>query len=350
MGVFVIMYVIMFITWGGSDVFPKKNRSMIICVICGLILWLIQSFRGFSVGTDLIVYIPFFENIAYREYTSNDIEIGYFFFNKIIYNRISEDPSVFLSIVSATLLIPITIIIKRYSKNPALSFIIFASFVVYIFSFSALRQTIAIGFTTLSYIFVEKKKILPFLGLVILATLFHTTAIIFIIVYPLCNWVTMTWKKYLICFCIGGGLLFSLKTVINFILPILFSEKQEHYMGYYSDEVTPAYNLAILIFLFFLATFFVKRPTKTDLNMRMIIFIAFWCQCLGLISPVASRIGFYFFAFIGVLLANIGYEFSIHSQDRNLASIAMALLMVWFFFSRYTNGYLEVIPYKFVWE
>ncbi len=350
MGVFVGMYIVIFLVWSLSGAFPQKNRNTIICVICCTLLWAIQAFRGLTVGTDLIGYVPFFKSSGVRGYDADSIEIGYVYVNVLINKFISSDPTVFLAFVSAAILVPISIIFKRYSKIPALSYIIFASFVIYIFSFSALRQTIAIGLTTLSYIFVEKKKLLPFLGMVLLATLFHATAIIFVIVYPVCNWVNMTLNKYILSCCIGGVLLFSLKSVLNYIIPLIFADNQGRYMGYYADDAGAAYNLAILIFLFFLSTFCVKNPSKTDLNMRMIIFIGFWCQCLGLISPVAPRIGFYFFAFIGVVLANVVAKFSKLYQNRILASIGLSLFMVWFFFSKYTNGYLDVIPYKFIWE
>jgi len=350
MGVFVLMYIIIFLVWLFSDTFPKKSRNTIICIICCILLWSIQAFRAYSVGTDLVGYIPFFSNSGHRSFDLDSAEIGYSYFNVLIYRYISHDPTVFLSFVSAALLIPVSIIFKNYSKIPALSYIILASFVIYIFSFSALRQAIAIGITTLGYLFVERKKLIPFLGLVFLATLFHSSALIFVIVYPLCNWINMTTKKYIIGCCIGGVLLFSLKSILNYIIPLIFADNQERYMGYYENNVAAAYNLAILIFLFFLSTFLVKNPTKTDLNMRMIIFIGFWCQCLGLISPVAPRIGFYFFAFIGVALANVVAEFSVVRQNRTIASIVISLFMVWFFFSKYTNGYLDVIPYKFIWE
>lgn len=350
MGIFIVMYILLFLLWIFSNSFPQKNRNTIICVICCTLLWIIQAFRGLSIGTDLASYIPFFTSSGYRGYDKDALEIGYYYLNKWIFLYVSKDPSVFLAFVSASLLIPVGLIFKRYSRIPILSFIVFASFVIYIFSFSALRQTIAIGLTTLSYICVEKKKMLPFVGLVLLASLIHSTAIIFIIVYPLCNWINMSEKKYLISCCVGGLILFSLRSVLDFVIPLIFVDKQEHYMAYYGDDVGAAYNLAILIFLFFLVTFFVKKPTKTDFNMRIIIFIGFWCQCLGLISPVAPRIGFYFFVFIGVVLANVVAEFSSVPQNRTLASIALSLFMVWFFFSKYSNGYLEVIPYKFIWE
>lgn len=350
MGVFIVMYLLLFLVWLLSGAIPKNKRNLIVCILCFFLLWFIQAFRDYSIGVDLKGYIPFFRTAGSWGYKKDLIEPGYTYFTIFIRRNISSNPTVFLAFVSAAILIPVSLIFKKYSKLPVLSFIIYASFIIYIFSFSGLRQTMAIGITTLSYIFIEKKKILPFIGLVFLATLFHSSAIIFIITYPLCNYLNTTKRKYFISFCIGLISLLSLRNILNYIIPFIFQDSQERYMEYYAGNIRAAYNLAILIFIFFLATFLVKNPTRTDLNMRMILFISFWCQCLGLISPVVPRIGFYFIVFLGVALANVTEELPVNKTRRLVASICLAVFMIGFFFTKYSSGYLNVIPYKFIWE
>ena len=302
MAIFYLMYLFLLGGWYFSNQLAERQRRIFICATSFLVLWLIQSLRALTVGRDLINYIPFFLSTDYKEVSEN-IEIGYLYFNRFIYNYITTDPHVFLSIVSACILLPFTIVVKKYSKIPALSFIIFASFVIYIFSFSALRQSIAIGLTTLSYIFVEEKKLLPFLLLVFIASTIHTSAIIFIIVYPCCNYINLNKKTYIILTISLIFLISSLKSVIQIILPFIFSEGK--YDSYIETNASPAYNLLILIVLFYIASFFIKRPDTTDKNMRFFLFLSVACQSLGLISPAAPRIGFYFFIFIGIALTNI---------------------------------------------
>lgn len=293
-------------------------------------------------------YLPLFNHIEFIDNVEG-METGFIVFNRIIHSYISTNENVYLSIVSLSLLLPFTFIAGKYSKIPSLSFIVFTSFVIFIFSFSALRQTIAIGLTTWSYYYVHQRKLLPFIGLVFLATMFHSTAVIFGIVYPLCNYVEFTKKTYCIAIVGTVAIMLSLSSFLDYILPYLFEENR--YSHYYQDsQGTPAYNLLMMIFGFFLLTFIVKHPDKTACDMRLMVFLSFCCQSLGLISPVAPRIGFYFFIFIGIALANIIPDCGFTSINRSIMKFGMTAFMIFFFFYCYSNGYLNVIPYKFYWE
>lgn len=344
MTVFVIMYVLMILSWAMSLSLSQQKRSMVICITAFLVLWLIQTFRAYDIGVDIPGYINGFLRANYP--IKSETEIGYYAFINIL-RSVTDNPTIFLSIISATFLLPLTFILRKFSAIPILSFIIIASFVLYIFSFSALRQTMAIGITTLSYYFIYKKKILPHYLLVYLATLFHSSAVIFVIAYPLCNYAKISKKAYCYIFTVFIICLFSLKSIVIWLLPMIF--ENDTYLNYIDEDAGMAYNLAILIFLFFIFTFFNRKPTQNDLNFQKLVFCAMMCQCLGLISPVAPRVGFYFFVYIALALPNTVY--SIRAMNiRNLAGISLSLFMIYFFFSKYTNGYLNVIPYSFVWD
>ena len=58
---------------------------------------------------------------------------------------------------------------------------------VFLLNFSGLRQAIAMGITALSFNFIKEKKPVQFILLVILASLFHKSAIVFLAMYPIYN-------------------------------------------------------------------------------------------------------------------------------------------------------------------
>ena len=198
--------------------------------------------------------------------------------------------------------------------------------------------------------FVEKKKILPFIALVFLATTFHSSAIIFLIVYPLCNFIKPS-KKLYAAFIIGLiiGLIIiadSLSYYLKITLPLIFPEGD--YEEYVDNNKVASYSLLILITIFFLLSFLIKKPTKTDLNLRVLLILSVLCQSLGLISLQAPRVGFYFFIFIGIALANILKEGNFVYRDKIIGEIALTLFMIFFFYINYSGGYLDVVPYKFM--
>lgn len=348
MGVFIVLYIFLLLVWFVSNSLPEKQRAIFVCLNSFLGLWLIQALRADTIGLDLVNYIPMFNDSALPS-ASEGVEKGFGVFNYLIHNYISTDYNVYLSIVSLMILLPFTLVVDKYSKIPALSFIIFTSFVLYVFSFSALRQTIAIGITTWSFLYVEKKKLIPFVCLVLLASSFHATAIIFTIVYPLCNYVKFTKKIYIIALAAMAVLTYSLSSFLDFLLPYIFEENR--YSFYYIElNATPAYNLLIIIAALFALTFIVRKPDKLGRDMQVMLFLSLCCQCLGLISPTAPRIGFYFFIFIGIAIANIIAECRMINASKQLMKIGITAFMIFFFFYSYSGGYLNVIPYKFFWE
>jgi len=348
MDVFVFMYICLFFLWAISGDCKKIKNRIIICVTSFLVIWLIQALRDISIGTDLKAYIPFFESGSRRgltEYSENRMEYGYQLYSNFVAHYVTADSNIFLAITSAVLLMPISYIIGRYSKSPVLSFIIFVSFIVYHFSFSGLRQAVAIGFTFFSYKYIVEKKFVKFLTIIITAFFFHNSAIIFIIAYPLCNWIKLTKTRYLIVGLVSLFGLFLIRSIAAFALELIFSDGR--YDNYLQTDYSGAYMLLILIIIFFLFTF-MGKDEEID-NYRKLLFCAALFQSLGLISPSATRIGYYFSVFLCMAVPQVTYSLK-NAQMKTLYNIGIAFFMVFFFFYTNSDGYLDVMPYRFFWE
>lgn len=344
MGIFIFMFIALMMTWMVSSQLPTKASRTFSWMAGFLILWLIQALRYEYIGTDLKYYIPTFINDKWDVY---DVETGYVSLNRCL-RSFTRDPQLLLTVVSFVSLFPISYIYKKFSKNICFSYIIFASFVVYHFTFSGLRQAIAIGIIVFSFDFVVRKKIIPFFLCVFAASLFHSSAVIFIIFYPLCNWMKLTDRKFLIGIVIGVAIIFSLKPILEILIPMIFGENK--YMGYIEKDTVPAYNLIIIIFATFLFTFIVKNPSKQLQDYRVAVFCAVMCQALGLISSTATRIGYYFIPFIALAIPQALFEAHKSKAFKNLTTCGITAFMIFFFFYAYSGGSLEVIPYKFYWE
>lgn len=345
MAIFIWMYILLILNWALSTHLKTKKRKKYAWLSGLLILWLIQALRSTSVGIDLQVYIPQFLDENRRNFLS--FEIGYIKLNELIYS-ISSNENAFLAGVSMLSLLPISLLFKKYSASIFFSYIIFASFIIYHFTFSGLRQALALGIIAISYYFLERKNLIYFIGVIFLASLFHVSSILFLIMYPLCNLIKMTNKKYFI-FCIIAILfIIALRPIVSFIIPLIFGEGK--YIGYIDRETVPAYNLFIVLFIFFLFTFTVKRPSKNLMNYRMATFCAVFCQSLGFISPVATRIGYYFILFIPLALPQVIQEMKQPKKYKTIITSVIAAFMIFFFFYSNATGYLNVIPYSFFWE
>lgn len=344
MGIFIFMYAGLLMTWFISSRLPHKLGVKFAWITGFLILWLIQALRDEYIGTDLKFYVPTFLNGNWSAYS---VESGYVALNTTL-RSFTDSTQALLAIVSFITLYPVSYIFKRYSENICLSYIIFASLVVYHFTFSGLRQAIAIGIIVLSYIFINKHKLIPFVACVLIATLFHVSSIVFIIFYPLCNWIKMTDKRYFLFIAIGLGIILVLKPILEAIIPMIFGE--DKYMVYIEHEAVAAYNLIIVFFAMFLFTFLVESPSRQLQDFRMAIFCTVMCQSLGLISSTAPRIGYYFIPLIALAIPQTIFEMKKGPTVKMMMTSGITAFMIFFFFYAYSAGYLEVIPYKFYWE
>lgn len=347
MGIFISMYIAMPVVVLFSLLFPKDKRNGFICIGCFLIIWLIQALRDVSIGIDLESYIPFFENSPSRgvfDYYNNNFEKGYQLFNSLIALYLTDNPNVFLAIVSACTLIPVSVIFYRYSRNVFISFTVYSALILYHFSFSGLRQALAIGIIAISYYFIVDRKPLWFTISVILAMFFHSSAVFFIVAYPLCNWIKMSNKQYLFIAIIAIVCLFFLRPLAESLMLVFFPEGR--YAGYLSHEVTMSYNFMILLLVVFLMTF-LARGINIE-RYRILLFVAVLCQGLGLISTSASRLAYYFILFVPLALPEIGAAMTRIPQ--RIFNVSVFIFMVVFFFYCNSGGYLQVIPYKFFWE
>src|SRR5699024_9401100 len=56
------------------------------------------------------------------------------------------------------------------------------------FSFTGLRQTLALSIILLSYNYIRERNLLLFIMFVFIASLFHSTALVFLLIYPISHY------------------------------------------------------------------------------------------------------------------------------------------------------------------
>lgn len=346
MEVFIALYIFLFLLWTVKTNNCNSRAKMFVWLTGFLSIFLILALRADYIGTDLKAYIPLFDNIE-NNYLTKTLEPGYVLLNQYI-SIVSSDHTIFLSIIAFISVFPVALLIKKYSPDIALSYIIYVSFIIYHFSFSGLRQAVALGTIAVSYFFINERKLIPFIGIVILASTFHTSSIVFLIAYPLCNWMKMSPGKYILTSIAGIAIIMSISSILAYIVPLIFGE--EKYMGYIQDKTIPSYNLLIAVFCIFLLTFLAKTPSKALQNYRALLFIAVMLQSIGLVSAVATRIAYYFFIAICLAIPQTIAEWEVDKLIKQFAKFFIATFMCAFYFYTNSSGYLEVIPYSFFWE
>lgn len=351
MDVFIVMYILfalLFMFTKANNRAKSNNESLKIFIICFIYMWMLLAFRSPTVGNDIKNILPQFENATFGSdalfsYDEGGREWGWQVLLRLI-AFFTNNFQIVIVVTSTITLLPVLYVLKKQSSDVLLSIVIYASFIIYHFSFSGIRQSIALALTTVSYLFIIKNKPVQFIALVFLAYLFHKSALVFLIAYPL----SKVKFKPVVVFGLAIAVVLSISAfggVIQSITAFIFPD--DSYMDYFTEKAG-AYHLAIIYLLFIVFTFIKKGDSENDplFFYRWMISICFLLQILGMVSYNVTRITYYFIPYICLAfpsaIANI--------KGKSYVGVAIAILMCAFFFYNNAGGYLNVIPYSFFWN
>ena len=168
-----------------------------ICIILSGIRW--------NLGTDWALYHDFYvNNITLSDFLGDAedpgrLESGYGLLNYIHMNIFNDYNMFMLLMALFTISVKVRWIVK-YTKYPLIAGM--AYFTTYIGDIFYIRQYIAVAITVFSFDYMVKRESIKFVCTVILAATIHTSAIVFLLAYPLYNeigWVKkLTLKKIIV--------------------------------------------------------------------------------------------------------------------------------------------------------
>lgn len=155
-------------------------------VMAWIVLSLIEGLRAYSIGTDTKTYVK-----AFEDQNLNNFEFGFQLLNRAV--ALCSKNGTFFLLVTAFIINGLIIrAIDKLSRDDAVSLFLYMALYMYFNAFNALRQYIAVGLVLNAYIELRKSKPFRFLLLIILAILFHNSAIVGFMLAPM----YMFFRKY----------------------------------------------------------------------------------------------------------------------------------------------------------
>lgn len=350
MTAFIILYIYLFFIWCATNKIKErklKRRVQCVASACGLIFLL--GFHSPTLGCDVAgAYVPAFERVGTKFITSTDdsifgFELGYMNYMVLIH-RITDDPQWFLFISSLLIVIPIIYLLYKYSENVMFSIIIYTSWYLYYFAFSGIRQSIAISICAIATVFIFQKKLLPFLAFVYIASKFHTSALFFVLTYPLYNY-KISNKKILIIGIFLLIVLIAAQNVMSIVADLIFGV-DSRYSTQLDNSTFAGFTMALVYFIFTIFQMYVT-PIKQN-NFIPILMLLTIIQSTGIYSQTIPRLAYYF-----VPMFSMSFPIALKTLKKPLQLNMQVLFIVLFisFFMMQANGhYLDVTPFKFFWE
>lgn len=325
-------------------------------------LCLLAVLRSYEVGIDTATYVDQFDRIAqmddlgaYLEVSS--MERGYILLVWLL-AHIFPSARVLLVLTSVFLFFSLGRFLNKYSRIPWFSVFLFFTLTLFDFYLSGLRQALAISILLFAYDDLVKGKLFPFAALVILASQFHNSAIVFLAVYPLMR--IRSSRKYT-AIMVGGGL--AAGVLWNWLLPMLLTifPKYSYYLGdsAFSNTGMLAVTMKCAVALCVLAACELL-PDKPDakpkscadeVNYRLVWFIPV-ISCVAFGAAGFSRFYRYFEPFICIYLPNALASRKPERTRQYMTLICVAAFIVYALVIQIarTPEWQQTYPFRFFWQ
>lgn len=270
-------------------------------------------------------------------------ERGYIIYNKIL-SILSDNIQILLF---GTALISFALISRALYKlsdnrNIFMAIIIYTALPCFLIQFSGLRQAIAIAICAIAMQFIESRKFIPFILLVLVASLFHTTALCFLPAYF--AYVIPVNRKWRFGTFAILALVFVLRVPLFQVLVRLIGRSN-----------SPDNNGAITLFLVFTLVYLFCSMFETE-DKRMngymnLFYLACVCQAFSSVYSSAVRMGYYYMISLSVLLP-LAIDNIVEYRQREL--IRFIVYICFLSFGLYTlsskTGWAMTNPYHFFWQ
>lgn len=296
-----------------QDINTNNRKRLRYCTACAVFLILFMGLRSkYLGGTDTFFYCADFDRALSAMswelfYRIGAEEIGYQFFVWIL-AHIFDHSQYLILLTAAFFAISILYLAYKYSYDITLSVILYMSIALMVFHWQGMRQSIAMCICIFAFEMAMKRKLIPFILLILLAASFHRTAIVFAIVYFL---IPIKYTKQKLLLIIGTSMLviFASERIVS-IANNLFSM---NFNRVYNAVADSGGYIVLFIHIFIIIVTLVWNPEKYEnhecTHLFYVALIGIVCYIMRYFGArEAERISFYFmFAEIILLPNSIAY-------------------------------------------
>ena len=346
----------MFLRLPDKDSYKRRKQFVI---IVSVILVLQSCLRNLAVGEDTYAYFMTFTNASRFSYHDtltfflNNFKYGigkdpgFFFMEKFFNDILYGNFRVFLILVAILFFYSLGRFILtniRKLSDVILAYVIYSVLYFSFYSITGIRQTIAMAIVMLSIPYIKKKKIVPFILIILVASTIHKSAIIFIIFYVINRYKSIA--KYIFTFAL---LLFPVAMIFKGQFLILI----QSFMGYDDyQSMDGAGTMTFTILFLFVSLFtYLRRKYIEKNNVNFPFFFNALAVCLvflplSWINPSLLRIIMFFSIYLLVIIPEIINSFSTVSMKftKELKVFCMIILVALYIKSN--NGF----EYGFFWD
>lgn len=341
----------------GSDCNTYVVRKKYITVV-SIVLILQSGLRNVKVGDDTLAYYISFQEVQMKSWSdifTNFISVykygegkdpGYIVFEKIIETFTSEYQILLFAIAILFFFALGNFILKNTTRlNDAMvAFVIYSVLFYAFFSITGHRQTVATALSLYSFELIKRKKLFPFLFLLLIAATLHKSVLLFIPFYVIAHVKNTKYFNWTIL------LLFPVFMITRNQISAYF-KVLAGYEDYTVNEGAGTFTFTFIFLLIVIVALLRSKIILQNNRNALYAFNAFGIALLFLpltwVNPSAMRVVQYFSIFMLILIPDIINSFGVFSAKfkRGVQNGIILVLIALFIKSN-----LNTVPYGFFWE
>lgn len=320
----------------------------IIRIIIPVVYVLFIGLRGTSIGKDTETYYEHF--YYFGQFGCDFVEPGFDWINRKMF-KLGCNANHFFIVNAAITMSFVYLALNRLDKKSYT----YTAFCMYLLTFTFLvngmRQGVACGMFIYAYKFIEERKPIPYILIMLLASQIHASAILLIPLYFIGN-KHLTGKLYVGIFVFSFiGLFVNLSSYIPSI-ELLGRDYGDHVENLRIAEASYlGFTISTILNVLVLTLMLKNEIHKRFALLFNLVFISFVLKNLGFSIPIIGRVTIYFTWFVYFIYPIILDKQSkplFKSMDLTRISIISIMAALWL------NGLFSaanmLMPYKFYWE
>jgi hypothetical protein len=330
---------------------------MFFFVVSGVLLTLFLGLRDIeSGGIDLLRYDMHYEKLSHAKSFISAFEVRQgenflFFISMFVSSSLGLSFQQFLFIVGAFSISASFLLYYRYSNYLILCIALFLP-TCYIHMFSQLKQTIAVAIVIFAYMLLRNNKMIWAYAVLVVAILFHPTALVMIPFFILCKYRAN--PLLLVSLFVGSLFVYLLRMEIGHFLTVSFySQFLDKYES--KESIT---GMAVL-FIIITISYLILMPKRRNVSKERYLIISSYLYVLIIAMTIFfcasysfafTRLNNYYMVFVPLALSEIT-EFDIWKGWTKYPIIAMSGVIVYVMIDWFLNMVIsqQLYMYKFYW-
>ena len=257
-------------------------------------------------------------------------------------SQFTQNFSIYLFIVACIFVMPMLAFIQKYSEIRWLSIWLYICMGFYTFSFSALRQSIAIALTIWTLYFIEEERYKKAVIIFLLACGFHTSAILCAPFFMLKK--VKAGRKTIVYILAAAFIVYCLKDEMLALGSRILGRE------YGSMETGGKIWYIALIAMVVFGVVYRKHmwEQEIDRHLFLILSAATILMPICFSNPVLFRANYYYSIYLCIYMPRMVKAFGASEEKRMFVVSLMFVTIYYFFHSALPGGHLE--NYLFMWQ